>query len=234
MSQIENELLGNLHDVIEKNSKQIISSLDCKPLFGAVGGSLSLNLANKSSDVDCYIVTDSDTTYSQREVPLTYTVFLKDLKLDFMCVPINELIEKCTEYYNQKHIYPTRLHRELNEMDRIKNTKDIARPDFKREMVMRIYLADKIFEFKKNSAKESYERLKKGLRFIDIWDAHFSRAYGNYYETIEGHETVLLRKYLYTISEITICHLIMSRKEKPIMNYKHMFAPPIAHMKIIK
>lgn len=34
-----------------------------------------------------------------------------------------------------------------------------------------------------------------------------------------------LRKYLYTISEITICHLLIKNEDKPIMNYRKMFAP---------
>ena len=67
-------------------------------------------------------------------------------------------------------------------MDIIKKTKDVERADFKREMAMRIYLADQRLEFEHGSLKENYEKLKPGLRVLDIWDSHFNRAYGNYTE----------------------------------------------------
>lgn len=232
--QNKNCLLEKVHGVIQKNKAKILEELEDKPLFGAVGGSVALNLANRSSDVDCYIVTQSNTFSKIPKGVITTSIDCSDMKLDFMCLTIEELVKECIEYDKVEHNYPTRFFRKECEMDIIKKTKDVERADFKREMAMRIYLADQRLEFEHGSLKENYEKLKPGLRVLDIWDAHFNRAYGNYTEKIKNQKVVLLRKYLYTISEITICYLLLLRKEKPIMNYEHMFAPPIALMKIMK
>lgn len=221
----KNDMLETVHREIRKNIDQISTSIGAVPLFGAVGGSVSLNLANESSDIDFYLIT-SETSEKTSEVIIKH-VYCPGIKLDFMCVPIDQLERACADYQKVSRFYPTRFYRNESETERIRKTRDVDRPDFKREMTARIFMADKIFEFVPGSVQKYYERLKKGLLLIDIWDSHFSRAYGNFYEKIVGNDNVLLRKYLYTISELTICYLLLTRKEKPAMNFERMFTPPL-------
>lgn len=218
MHQIKNEKLGNVSNVIWKNrdSMAIGNRGGFVPLFGAVGGSISLNLANEGSDIDFYLITEE-----QEGKDVIRTVHLENMEIDFMCVPMDELVEECEKYAIQNHRYPTRFYRNESEMNNIIHQKDIERPDFKREMIMRIFLADEILEFKQDAMAECYKRLKKGLLLIDIWDYHFNRAYGNYHEHVEGRENVLLRKYLYIISQIVTCYMLLNDK-KIWMNYRQM------------
>lgn len=222
--QIGNKRLEDAHSQIQMNMQQIKESIHGTPLFGAVGSSTALNLANKHSDVDVYLVINND-AHSLSGVNI-YNFSFSGIEYEFICVPIDELIQECEKYNAIEHRYPTRFYRTQDETDKIKLTEDSERPDYKREMVMRIYMADSILEFEKGSAKKNYEKLKKGCLLIDIWDSYFNRAYGNYYEKIKGHEQVLLRKYLYAISEMTICRLLLKEYKKPIMDFKRMFTVP--------
>lgn len=217
---MKNEILEKAGRVIQENKELITAELKCKPLVGAVGGSVSLNLTNTSSDIDFYLVTEE-----QEGEDILRTVFLDGVKVDFMCVTLNVLFKECERYFNLEHKYPTRFYRSQIEMDDIISKQDIERVDFKREMIIRIFLADEIFEFKKDEVEIVYNKLKRGLRLIDVWDYHFSRAYGNYYEKVKGKEKVLLRKYLYIISQITICTMLL-QNNKAVMNYLQMFEKP--------
>lgn len=218
-----NELLDKVVNIIENNTSGIAAQIGELPLFGAVGGSISLNLANSKSDIDMYAVMQN--SYRINTEVSVCQVRLQDIELDIMCVPIDELQRECINYDSVEHIYPTRFHRKAGETEKIKGLKDIERPDFKREMVMRIFQSVPIIEFGQGTVQGGYGLLKQGLKLIDIWDMHFSRAYGNFHENIKDREKVLLRKYLYTISEITICNQLMLENKRPIMDFEQMFTP---------
>ena len=203
---IENQMLKNLDDQIWEKSEYMAEVLGCKPLFGAVGGSISLNLANQSSDIDFYLVTETQTDMLQ-------TLHYNDTKVDFICVELEDLQKECKKFTEKQYQYPTRFYRNESETASIMSVDDVERPDFKREMIMRIFLAEEILEFERGSVVIAYRKLRDALKLIDIWNYHFNRAYGNYHEKIKGKEKVLLRKYLYIISQISICHMILNGEE---------------------
>lgn len=146
------------------------------------------------------------------------------LEIDIVYAQIDEVIAECAEYAAAEHRYPTRYHRGKKEMEGIVQChKEIERPGFLREMVMRVYLADQMIDFEKDAAFRNYEKLKNGLRLIDIWDDYFSHAVGNYEEKIRDRNMVLRRKYLYCISQIMLCHSILKETRKPVMNFSEYF-----------
>lgn len=220
--QIENKMLKKVECLIANSKDEIASRLGCVPLFGAIAGSWSLNLANEKSDIDIYMIT--------QDVPekTLQSIEINNLgKVDCTCVALDEVIEACEDYVKCEHRYPTRFFR--GEKETLAITKNVGRerPDFKREIVMRIFIAEKIFEFQKGAIHKNYEKLKSGLLLIDVWDAYFNRAYGNYIESIKNNQIVLLRKYLHTISEIMICYQIIDRTEKVDMNFVYTFTAPL-------
>ena len=216
MQHSQNELLEKANNQIWSYRKYIETALKCKLLIGAVGGSISLHLANKISDIDFYLITEN-----QESKDILRSIYLENDKIDFMCASIDELIKECEIYSASEHKYPTRFFRNPAEITAIMQKRDVDRPDFKREMIMRIFIADEMLEFEPRVAKMVYEHLRKGLLLIDIWDYHFNRAYGNYYECIKGQEKVLLRKYLYIISQLTIGYAILNN-DKIILDYQQM------------
>lgn len=219
-----NERLETALEKIRRNKDLIEAAVDGVPLFGAIGSSTALNLANESSDVDFYLIIRSGLNYDP-EIKIK-RLYLSGMEFDFVCAPLNELVRECENYHAVNHRYPTRFYRNKQEEDKIRLTEDTERPDYKREMIMRIYMSGKILEFEPDSAKKNFKNLKKGCRMIDIWDSYFNRAYGNYFERIKDKDKVMLRKYLYTVSEITLCRLILERNEKPIMDFREMFSKP--------
>lgn len=68
------------------------------------------------------------------------------------------MLEKLS--YTINHFYYTRFYRSQSEMEIIKQRRDIECSDFKREMVMGIYLADKILNLK---LKRCYNSLELGV-----------------------------------------------------------------------
>lgn len=218
-----NATLCEIETKIIENKEQIKLLLGETPLFGAVGGSVSINLSNKSSDVDFYLITKNSPQQIIKTVILPEQY---NLKVDFMCVSAPEVIEECQKYYTVPHDYPTRFYRKKCENEKIMKQKDYERSSFKREIVMRIFMAQHIIEFQNNSVKNYYMKMKKGLILLDIWDSYFERAYGNYYEYIKGHNNVLIRKYLYTIHEIFICHFLIESAEQLTINFQQMFTLP--------
>lgn len=224
MMRMENEYLEDVCKKIRINKERIEQEIGGTPLFGAVGGSVSFNLANKSSDIDFYLAVRK--TQRKETVVETKKIELSDVVVDFMCVPVEKLILACNEYCNADRKYPTIFYRSKKEEELIKQNRDVERPDFKREMVGRIYLADRLLEFEPDSARENYKDLKEACKRIDIWDSYFNRAYGNYHEKIKDSDRIQLRKYLYTISEVTVCRLLTERHEKPVLDFRQMFSYP--------
>lgn len=223
MNKSMNKCLEDVCEKILTNVPHIRKEIGGIPLFGAVGGSMSLNLANKSSDIDFYMVVKDEPGKTAGEHK---KLCISDMVVDFMCIPLDELVRECEKYSGEERRYPTIFYRSESEKDKIRLNKDAERPDFKREVVGRIYLSDKILEFEPGAVRKNYGKLNKGCRLIDLWDYHFNRAFGNYHEKIVGKEKVLLRKYLYTVSEITICQWLLVRNEKPVMDFKQMFTRP--------
>lgn len=216
MNRCENEALKRIDAIILENGKTIADRLGCKLLFGAVGGSYSLNLASRCSDIDCYLIVDG-----RLQNEMVQTVDLNGTQIDFICVNLAEILQECRKFKVEQRQYPTRFYRSREENTLYQKLKEIERPGFKREMPIRIFLAEEILEFEKGSVDAVYSKVSDCLRLVDICDYFFNRAYGNYYESIETEEKVLLRKYLYTISQISICYMILDHAEM-IMDYKRM------------
>lgn len=219
MSRMKNETLDRCMSMIQENAGRIEEELECRLLFGAVSGSISLNLSNASSDVDCCLVVDGRSKgFSGIRIK---RIDRAGMGLDCFYAPLREIEAECITYGAVGRKYPTRFYRSQEETDEIVNRKDHERPGFLKEMVMRIYLADKRMELQKGSVENAYGNLKEGLRLIDIWDAYFSRAYGNYWERIREQEQVSVRKYLYTISEIMVCRAVL-KGMRPVMDFEYL------------
>lgn len=188
-----------------------------KIMFGAVGGSYSLGLQNGSSDIDCYLVADnaqlSDVLHKKISVPIRE----KQMKIDFMCISGQEILRETERYGKKQKRYPTVLNRTEEEKIKYTGKRDIERPDFKRSVLFRILLSDKIINA--GIAKTKIREFAKELGIIDIIDYHYTRIYGNYREKIENMDFVLLRKYLYVIHEICTCKCLMQSSGKPPMDY---------------
>ncbi len=216
---LDNESLDRTNHFIKQNIADIANVIGVTPLFGAATGSISLHLANDAtSDMDMFLVTKENPEKLWNVIKKS-----EGVKLDVWSISIDELMQVCDSYAAKKHNYPTILSRTKEETEKIKLVKHFhERPDFKREMTMRIFMPDALLEFYQGSVAESYEKLHNGLKLIDIWDAHYNRIYGNYHEKIKEDERIAIRKYLYTISEISICKQL-TMKIRPNMNFTHIF-----------
>jgi len=196
--------------VIKNNIENIIYKLDCTPLVCAIGGSNSFGLANKTSDVDIYAIVDG---INRDEKVFVESICVGGLQADFICVDFSFCKNKCDENIEKNHVYPSCMHRGQYEKRIISLQKDIQREEFPREVIGRIFASDVIVETRRGEAERCYHDLCNGLRIADIWESYYNRAYGNYYEHICCRESVLLRKYLYTISELLICRYLMDYED---------------------
>lgn len=215
MKRTVNQLLQTADDQLSFQKQWIAEKLGSKPLFGAVGGSISLNLGSKGSDIDFYLVTES-----QIENGPSKTLNINNTEIDFTCVTLDEILTECDTFSGKSLRYPTKFYRDPLEEAEMVQSEEQDRPGFQKEMVMRIFLADEILEFEKGSIEMIRGEVKNVLKLIDIWDYHFTRAYGNYFENIKSRKKVLLRKYLYTVSQVSIC--CMALKNDITMNFEEM------------
>lgn len=184
----------------------------------AKGGSAALGLNNNSSDIDYYVITNQvhkkEDTHVKCKVEETF--------IDFMGIGIETIKDKIREHIDHKCIYPTCFYRDSHIESQIRTLKDFDRPDFPREVAIRVFLSNEIIEFHEGDIQNIYNELRNGLSKIDIWDYHFTRANGNYHNFIEKQNFVLVRKYLYTIQELCVCDWIINRKEKPPMDFQRL------------
>lgn len=210
--------LEAVNRLVEKNIDIIEEKLDIMALFGAVGGSMSFNLANKSSDIDFCIVVN----WKNQKKRMIQKEIIDGESIDFVCVSFWDLMDAWEEYHQHIHHYPTRFYRSNEEMEKIIKKKDSERTDFIREILIKIFLSEKVIEFQKGIIETKGRQIQKNLCLIDIWDYQFNRAYGNFYEQIYNKTKVPIRKYLYTIHQMITCYALM-RGEKIIMDFEQIF-----------
>ena len=183
MNRATNQLLQTIDGQLLHQKQWLAGQLGSKPLFGAVGGSVSLNLGSDGSDIDFCLVTEGEIENGPSK-----TLRINNTEIDFTCVALGDILTEC-ELFSRKSIrYPTKFYRDPSEEEEIVKSKEQDRPGFKREIVMRIFLADEILEFEKGTVAAARGAAKDALKLIDIWDYHFTRAYGNYFEKIKNKE----------------------------------------------
>lgn len=196
---------------------EIEKAIGQKIMFGAVGGSYSMGLQNGSSDIDCYLAVDNEKLFDVIHRKINVTIQRKQMTIDFMCISYQEIFREIERYGKKQKQYPTVLYRTEEEKKKNIGKKDIERPDFKRSVLFRILLSDKIIN--KGIVEAKKEEIVNGLGIIDIIDYHYTRVYGNYREVIENRKYIPLRKYLYVIHEICTCKCLMHSPAKPPMDY---------------
>lgn len=192
--------------LLEKNMKQINAKLGAEILVCAIGGSLSFNLHNHASDLDVYAIINSPCLDLNVVIK---TICIQGQKFDFMCVSYSALKKYSEGFDVNAKQYPTCFFRSEEENEAVKRKKDVKRDDFPREIVQRIYISGQIMEFKEGNKQLVYETLKPTLSLMVVWNDYFIRARGNYNDFIKGKDEVALRKYLYTISELYICTVLL-------------------------
>ncbi len=208
--------VDDISQVLENSIGRIEKEIEYKILFGAVGGSYSLGLQNSSSDIDLYLILDSDEIWNVFEKKIGIYIHGKHRAIDCICVSYQEMIREIKKYINKPKQYPTVLFRNEEEKKDNIGKKDIERLDFKRSILFRILLSDKIIN--KGVAQIKFREFKDGMKIADIIDYHYTRIYGNYHEKIINNDFIPVRKYLYTVHEICTCMYLMYNKGKPPMN----------------
>ena len=209
--------LKRIYQLIERNIDIKEDRLNAIALFGAVGGSWSFNLANESSDIDFCLVVE----WKNKKGEMIQTEIIEGELIDFVCVSLSDIMDVWEEYHNHIHNYPTRFYRSKEEMEKMIQQKDSERIDFLREILIKIFLTEKVIEFQKGILEANQDNIQKNLCLIDVWDYEFNRAYGNYYEKIYNKEKVPVRKYLYTIHQMVTCYELM-RGGKLVMDFEQI------------
>lgn len=205
--------------IIERNICQIEQSLGFTALFGAVGGSLGFHLSSGGSDIDFYLIVE----WKNQKGQMMQSQMLEGRNVDLVCVALDDVLDIWEGYRKEVHKYPTRFYRSDEEMKKIAGQKDIERADYVREILIKIFLAEKVIVFCSGVIEEKHSQIQKCVYLIDAWDFQFNRAYGNYYESIHGKEEVSVRKYLYTIHQVSLCYAIM-RGEEIVMDFEKMLS----------
>lgn len=212
------EYLIDLTKLILKNSLSISKELEIEPLVCAIGGSVSIGLSNKASDIDVYMVTSDNTIFDgvfHKKINIDGVIF------DFMCINIG-LCERAIKDYNSiTHKYPSCSFRSVEEEKIIRETKDMLRLSFPREMVGRIYSSHVIGEFVEGEGEKNYQRLSGALSINQLWDSYYCRAYGNYKEFVVGCNKVVVRKYLHIIFELMVCYYLSFNNEI-MLSFEHL------------
>lgn len=202
-----------LKNSIDEAEKQI----GCKIVFGAVGGSYSLGLQNRSSDIDFYLIVDNDKLFGVLHQKMNIVVQGEEKTIDMMCVSYQEILREIEIYKNIPKQYPTVMHRTEEEKRKHISKGDTERPDFIRSVLFRVLLSDEIIN--REWTENRYREFKDGLRIVDIIDYQYTRIYGNYNEKIRNMDLVPIRKYLYVIHQICTCRCLMYCTQKPPMNF---------------
>lgn len=197
--------------------KNIIYELNMRRLKAVIiawGGSYSMGLQNRASDIDFYAIIQNDRMMEIPECCSFYDCNIQQ-QIDVMCVSIDAIIQDIVEYNEISHCYPTYVFREKNlDMGQVK---DMQRDDFKRGMVFRTILSD--FVWIKDGIEKCFSLFRDILQRKYVLDFYFTRAIGNYDNFIVGKERVAVRKYLYTLHEIWYCQWIMTKDTIPPMNF---------------
>ncbi len=209
---------------VEVISQAVMQSIDeieekigYKIMFGAVGGSYSMGLQSGSSDIDFYLIVDKERLCHAVHQKIGILIQGEQITIDFMCVSYQEILREIEKYKKTQKYYPTVIYRTEEEKRKNIGKGDMDRPDFKRSLLFRILLSDKVIN--KELAETKYTEYMDGIRIVDIVDYHYTRIYGNYNEKIRGMDFVPIRKYLYTIHEICTCKCLMLNIQKPPMDF---------------
>lgn len=212
---IKKNVSAELCNYVNCQEREIEEQCGGKILFGAVGGSYSLGLQNRTSDVDVYLMLENLDFQGVKTVHHTFRVNESAVSGDFLCIDYHQALEELRNYLFKEKKYPTKFYYTDEEKKNYLEKKDMERPDFMRGMFYRIFLADELIGQKE--AKKFLAEYGRKLKVKDIVDYQFSRVYGNYKEKIEGKRRVEIRKYLYCIHEVLTCKSLMESAKKPPM-----------------
>lgn len=197
-----------------KNTIKELNKKQMKAVIIAWGGSYSLGLQNRTSDIDLYAVIQND---KMEEVPAYYSFYDCDVQqqVDVMCVSMDAVLQEIENYNKTTHLYPTYIFREKKLGT--SQMKDMQREDFKRGMIFRTILTDYVWT--KDEIGKYFSVFQGILKRQVLLDFYFTRAIGNYVNFIADKEQIAVRKYLYTLHEIWYCQWIISKDTIPPINF---------------
>lgn len=132
-----------LQAVVNSNTK-IEQEIGCRIVFGAVGGSYSLGLQSRNSDIDFYLIVDDEQLVQVVHKKINLLIQKKHVTIDFMCVSYQEILREIERYKSLQKKYPSVKYRTEKEWRENINKGDIDRPDFKRSILFRVLLSDGI------------------------------------------------------------------------------------------
>lgn len=228
-----------VYQAISKNIVDIEERIEGKIIFGRCAGSRVQGLNSVvASDEDFHIFVEGAQEFKRQEAAKyglktigggninPYKIELDngtvaDLDIDIIFL---EEIEKELQESTIKD-YPTNLYRtkqEDEEISQVYKSKALRLQRDYGEWVLQllilndtIWLADQYSLSRLNSIYEAFKT-------IDILDAFFVRAYGNYHHFMEGNQKVLVRKYLYTLYQLGAIRWIIEKRVKPPMNFERL------------
>lgn len=229
----ENVLLFDKEKLCEIFYKEVIPALDeskgCLTVFGGFFGSLFRGLNSQSSDFDVCVFAKSDDynleqhcMYAEAEIDGRLMIF--DIELH----TVDKVFDEVRLYDAVPRKYPSVFYRSDEEKEKcaLENLHKLARfhPDGATYEFSAFLLADRIFINRGQREEFAFQKLCHMVRTVDIMDVQYVRAYGNYQHALKNKETVLLRKYIYTLYELFLCRWIVERGTKPPMFFPNMLA----------
>lgn len=192
-------------------------------LFGNVDGSLVRGMSNATSDIDINLFGHFATRHIEdQQISITSDIRGEIVAFGITMREIDRALDKLTSYNKKKKQYPTNLFRNREEKafySQMGFKYDFKRADSERYELFTFLAANYSF---KAEGEEFSEYVANNYRLIDILDAQFIRAYGNYYEWIVNSDKVIVRKYINTLWELMYCKWVEQFNTKPDNNFNNL------------
>ncbi len=216
------------YDVVGNLIKEIEEECHVKALFGRIAGSKTQGLSSKASDNDFCFFCEKKEGYAN---PLYYGQIYKtadllgeQVEFEIGYLLYDKVKNDVMERYNRNYInYPTNFYRSQKEKEEYSPSNlpklMMHRKEYAFVMFQLLILGDTIWAAS-DMNEFDFNELYKMEKTIDILDTYFVRAYGNFKFFMNNEDKVLVRKYLYTFSQIFAMEWLLTRKTKPPVDFK--------------
>lgn len=224
------ENMKKLYSILSENYDKIEKRIHAKILFGRVGGSGAQGLKSESSDDDLHLFITGGEELRQNAIresglpdiqggnicPYEFEYQGKVFEIDTDFIFWDIVKEKIIQENKVVKQYPSVLCRDESAWNEDKNLSATVRyrNDFGSWLFQLFLLSDSIW-LPKDFDDRQLNDLYKQRKTIDIMDAFFLRAYGNYCKFLKDRKEVLVRKYLYTIHHLETIIWIAENRTKP-------------------
>jgi len=198
-----------------------------KALFGRIAGSKTQGISSKSSDNDFLMFVERTEGNVDKEIEgqvFKHTLLKgKPVEFELGYIYWDVALKKIEE---RKHTvfmgYPTNFYRSKEEEQSYlpENMPKLMR--YREEypfMMFHLLLMGDSAWIGAGFSERQYQELYALEKTIDALDTFYVRAYGNYVHFMGRRERVLLRKYLYTLSQVWAIQWLLDRGTKPPMMF---------------